>query len=156
MDTQLFACTTKNIQYQGNNFYFDFPYQNKQLKPTMKLKIIDASCLLSNAYTNTLILKIHERVNNLLTPDGDSRPMCALLSNNNVVGALNYNTLNNGYNMVVKTNTSRLMFSLWNSTDDTQVTQAHLTNVNILIECEYINEGEQKKEVLNLMNYPSL
>jgi len=161
METQLYACTSNNKKQQGNNFYFDFPYQNRQFKPNMRLKVLSANCILAGGNENTLILKLHERGANIATPDSDIRIPIAMLTNYNALTSTNatirnYNIFGDSYEVVVKTNPSRLMFSLFNNDNTTQQTYNNITSVNIMIECTYIDEAEQRKEIFSIQNYPQL
>ena len=152
MKHNYFLLKSNRAEGSGNKHEWTVTYQNLQYQPNMKVKILGASCVntASNAY-KLIGLKLCNRSLNSTSTDNTSNSLVGFLELKNLSGNVSFKMDESNVEVIMKSNPLVWQFKLYDETD-TIIPYANITNLNIIIQVEYIDNEERKNKVIELMN----
>ena len=141
MKQNYFLYDTERTQ-NGTKHTWDVPYDKLQYEPNMIMRIKGGSAVLTtvNQY-KTIGVKLVNRSINGISSENTSSSLCGFLVLQNLSG--NVTMLMEPYNIecIMKTNPAKWEFQLFDETN-TVIPYANITNLNIILECEYLNNDD--------------
>jgi hypothetical protein len=152
MKHNYFLLQSNRAEGSSNRHEWTVPYQNLQYQPNMKVKILGASCVntAANAY-KLIALKLCNRSINSTSSDNTSNSLVGFLTLQNLSGNVSFKMDESNVEVIMKSNPLVWQFKLYDESD-TIIPYANITNLNIIIEVEYLENEERKKKVIELMN----
>lgn len=147
--THIYSLLTTNRTKIGNKSSWNVSVDNLDFKPFMNTRIVTASSRIGNAFAgsnNILILKCHNRAESLYSSDHVNAIVVGYLQTNNNA---DYLMFRNSLDFKMKSNPREWVFSLW-TIANIQVVSAQVTELNIGIECVYLDDEKQRDEIENL------
>jgi len=150
MKHNYFLLQSNRAEGSGNKSEWTVPYDNLQYKPNMKVKILGASCVNTAANAYKLIgLKLCNRSLNSTSSDNTSHSLVGFLTLQNLSGNVSFKMDESNVEVLIKSNPLVWVFKLYDESD-TIIPYANITNLNIIIQVEYLDNDERREQILAL------
>ena len=135
----------------GDKSVWTVPIDNKQFKPNMRVKLVGATATLTNTNEyKTIGVKLLNRSHNSTSSDNTSNSLLGFLHLMDVAGNVAMKLSPIDITAIIKSNPTEWSFGLFDEADSS-VAYADVTDLNLVLEVEYIDNEKERDVTLKLL-----